>query len=74
MYGIGGERKLTEEVLDHISGYDGARPVRIGNAAWDQRQHDVWGVLLDSAYLHVRSGDELDERRWLSSAARSTPP
>ena len=64
MYGIGGERELTEQVLDHLSGYDGARPVRIGNAAWDQRQHDVWGVLLDSVYLHVRSGDELDERRW----------
>jgi GH15 family glucan-1,4-alpha-glucosidase len=64
MYGIGGERELTEQVLDHLSGYDGARPVRIGNGAWDQRQHDVWGVLLDSAHLHVRSGDELDERRW----------
>jgi GH15 family glucan-1,4-alpha-glucosidase len=64
MYGIGGERELTEQILDHLSGYDGARPVRIGNGAWDQRQHDVWGVLLDSVYLHVRSGDELDERRW----------
>jgi alpha,alpha-trehalase len=64
MYGIGGERELTEHVLDHLSGYDGARPVRIGNGAWDQRQHDVWGVLLDSVHLHVRSGDELDERRW----------
>jgi alpha,alpha-trehalase len=64
MYGIGGERELTEEVLDHLSGYEGARPVRIGNGAWDQRQYDVWGVLLDSVYLHVRSGDELDERRW----------
>ena len=64
MYGIGGERELTEHVLDHLSGYDGARPVRIGNGAWDQRQHDVWGVLLDSVDLHVRSGDRLDERRW----------
>jgi GH15 family glucan-1,4-alpha-glucosidase len=64
MYGIGGERELTEQVLDHLSGYDGARPVRIGNGAWDQRQHDVWGVLLDSAYLHTRSRDRLDERRW----------
>jgi GH15 family glucan-1,4-alpha-glucosidase len=64
MYGIGGERELTEYTLDHLSGYDGARPVRIGNAAWDQRQHDVWGVLLDSAYLHTRSRDRLDERRW----------
>jgi alpha,alpha-trehalase len=64
MYGIGGERELTEHVLDHLSGYDGARPVRIGNAAWDQRQHDAWGVLLDSAFLHTRSRDRLDERRW----------
>jgi alpha,alpha-trehalase len=64
MYGIGGERELTEHELDHLSGYDGARPVRIGNAAWSQRQHDVWGVLLDSAYLHTRSRDRLDERRW----------
>jgi alpha,alpha-trehalase len=64
MYGIGGERELTEKVLGHLSGYDGARPVRIGNGAWDQRQHDVWGVLLDSIYLHTRSRDRLDERRW----------
>jgi GH15 family glucan-1,4-alpha-glucosidase len=64
MYGIGGERELTEQTLDHLSGYDGARPVRIGNGAWDQRQHDVWGVLLDSVYLHTRSRDGLDERRW----------
>jgi alpha,alpha-trehalase len=64
MYGIGGERELAEQTLDHLSGYDGARPVRIGNGAWDQRQHDVWGVLLDSVYLHTRSRDRLDERRW----------
>jgi alpha,alpha-trehalase len=64
MYGIGGERDLTEHVLDHLSGYEGSRPVRIGNGAWDQRQHDVWGVLLDSVWLHTRSRDRLDERRW----------
>jgi GH15 family glucan-1,4-alpha-glucosidase len=64
MYGIGGERELTEHVFDHLGGYEGARPVRIGNGAWDQRQHDVWGVLLDSVYLHTRSRDRLDERRW----------
>jgi GH15 family glucan-1,4-alpha-glucosidase len=64
MYGIGGERELTEQTLDHLSGYDGARPVRIGNGAWDQRQHDVWGVLLDSVSLHAESRDRLDERRW----------
>ena len=64
MYGIGGERELTEQTLDHLSGYDGARPVRIGNGAWDQRQHDVWGALLDSVHLHMRSRDQADERRW----------
>jgi len=64
MYGIGGERQLDESELDHLSGYEGARPVRIGNGAWDQRQHDAWGVLLDSLYLHTRSRDRLDERRW----------
>jgi len=64
MYGIGGERQLVESELDHLSGYEGARPVRIGNGAWDQRQHDAWGVLLDSLYLHTRSRDRLDERRW----------
>jgi alpha,alpha-trehalase len=64
MYGIGGERQLTEHTLDHLSGYENARPVRIGNGAWDQRQHDVWGVLLDSVYLHTRLGERSDERRW----------
>jgi GH15 family glucan-1,4-alpha-glucosidase len=64
MYGIGGERELTESTLDHLSGYEESRPVRIGNGAWDQRQHDVWGVLLDSVYLHTRARDRLDERRW----------
>ena len=65
MFGIGGERELKEEVLDHLSGYDGARPVRVGNGAWDQRQHDVWGALLDSVYLHIPSRDRIDERAWL---------
>jgi GH15 family glucan-1,4-alpha-glucosidase len=64
MYGIGGERDLTEHQLDHLSGYDGARPVRIGNGAYDQRQHDVWGVLLDSVYLHTEADDRLDARQW----------
>jgi GH15 family glucan-1,4-alpha-glucosidase len=64
MYGIGGERELPERTLDHLSGYEDARPVRVGNGAWDQRQHDVWGVLLDSVFLHSRSGDRMDERRW----------
>jgi alpha,alpha-trehalase len=55
MYGIGGERQLAEEVLDHLDGYAGAKPVRIGNGAFDQRQNDVWGALLDSVYLHEKA-------------------
>jgi GH15 family glucan-1,4-alpha-glucosidase len=64
MYGIGGERELTEETLDQMSGYDGARPVRIGNGAWNQDQHDVWGAVLDSIYIHTKSRDEMPERFW----------
>jgi GH15 family glucan-1,4-alpha-glucosidase len=64
MYGIDGRAKLDEQTLDHLSGYDGARPVRIGNDAWHHAQHDVWGVLLDSVRLHTRSGDRLDDRLW----------
>jgi len=52
MYGIGGEHDLTESTLDHLSGYEGAKPVRIGNGAFDQRQHDVWGALMDAIYVH----------------------
>jgi alpha,alpha-trehalase len=55
MYGIGGEKQLTESTLDHLGGYGGARPVRIGNGAFDQHQHDVWGALLDSIYLHEKA-------------------
>ncbi|HEX5990473.1 MAG TPA: glycoside hydrolase family 15 protein [Solirubrobacterales bacterium] len=55
MYGIGHERELTESTLDHLSGYGGAKPVRIGNGAYDQRQNDVWGSLLDSIYVHEKA-------------------
>jgi GH15 family glucan-1,4-alpha-glucosidase len=64
MYGIDGEANLPESTLDHLSGYDGARPVRIGNGAYNQEQHDVWGALLDSVYLHTKSRDYLPERLW----------
>jgi alpha,alpha-trehalase len=64
MYGIGGEEELPEQTLDHLSGYDGARPVRVGNGAYDQDQHDVWGAFLDSVYLHTKSRDHLPERVW----------
>jgi GH15 family glucan-1,4-alpha-glucosidase len=48
MYGIDGKRDLTERTLDHLSGYEGARPVRVGNGAWNQQQHDVWGMIVDA--------------------------
>jgi alpha,alpha-trehalase len=64
MYGIGGESRLDEYELDHLSGYGGARPVRVGNGAYRQRQHDVWGAVLDSIYLHTRSRDQLPDRLW----------
>jgi GH15 family glucan-1,4-alpha-glucosidase len=64
MYGVDGEKNLEEYTLDHLNGYEGARPVRIGNGAYNQRQHDVWGAVLDSVYLHTRSRDRLDDRLW----------
>ncbi|MDP9135137.1 MAG: glycoside hydrolase family 15 protein [Actinomycetota bacterium] len=64
MYGIDGERALDEQILTHLGGYEGAQPVRIGNAAYGQRQHDMWGAVLDSVYLHTKSRDRLDERIW----------
>lgn len=47
MYGINKEKKLTEQTLDHLSGYMGSKPVRIGNAAYSQRQNDIYGILMD---------------------------
>jgi alpha,alpha-trehalase len=64
MYGVGGERELPERTLDHLTGYEGSRPVRVGNAAYRQRQHDVWGALLDSIYLHTKSRDGVAESTW----------
>lgn len=64
MYGVGGERTLDEYELGHLAGYEGARPVRIGNGAYCQDQHDIWGAMLDSVYLHTRSRDHLPERVW----------
>jgi len=64
MYGIGGERDLTEHELEHLNGYEEARPVRIGNGAFDQRQHDVYGAVLDSVYLHTKMSGRLPQRLW----------
>jgi GH15 family glucan-1,4-alpha-glucosidase len=64
MYGIDGRRDLTETTRDDLSGYAGARPVRIGNGAFDQRQNDVYGAVLDSVLLHTRRSQRLPRRLW----------
>ena len=64
MYGIDGRRDLTESTREDLSGYAGARPVRIGNGAFDQRQNDVFGAVLDSILLHTRRSDRLPRRLW----------
>jgi alpha,alpha-trehalase len=64
MYGIDGRRDLTETTRDDLSGYAGARPVRVGNGAFDQRQNDVFGAVLDSVLLHTRRSARLPRRLW----------
>ena len=67
MYGIRGNKTLTERTLDWLSGYKNSRPVRVGNAAYTQRQHDIYGVLLNAVlrYLEVFKIDEpTGERLW----------
>ena len=64
MYGIDGRRDLTETTRDDLTGYAGARPVRIGNGAFDQRQNDVFGAVLDSILLHTRHSERLPRRLW----------
>ena len=71
MFGIGGEHDLTERELHHLSGWRASAPVRIGNAAWSQRQLDVYGELLDAG---LRMPDQLDRlgpvsRRFLADLA-----
>ena len=55
MYGIRGEKKLTESTLDHLAGYENSKPVRIGNAAYHQKQHDIYGVLVDVIYQDLKN-------------------
>jgi alpha,alpha-trehalase len=64
MYGIDGRRDLTETTRDDLTGYAGARPVRIGNGAFDQRQNDVYGAVLDSIMIHTRRSERLPRRLW----------
>jgi GH15 family glucan-1,4-alpha-glucosidase len=64
MYGLAGERRLTEFELLELPGYEGSRPVRIGNAASEQLQLDVYGEMLDSTYLARRKGMKGNEAAW----------
>ncbi|MFQ5947956.1 MAG: glycoside hydrolase family 15 protein, partial [Acidimicrobiia bacterium] len=64
MYGLDGSHSLTEEVLDHFEGYKGSRPVRIGNAAYNQLQLDIYGELLDSVYLYNKYGTPISYDLW----------
>jgi GH15 family glucan-1,4-alpha-glucosidase len=65
MYGIDGRRELPEETLDHFEGYRGSRPVRIGNAAADQLQLDIYGELIDSVYLYNKYGKPIYHEAWM---------
>lgn len=64
MYGLAGERRLTEWELDWLPGYEGASPVRIGNAAYHQHQLDVYGEVMDALHLARRLGLPPDENAW----------
>ncbi len=62
MYGINGEKTLTEEILDHLDGYKGSRPVRIGNAAFSQKQNDIYGILMDVIHYQIENYKEDDDK------------
>ena len=64
MYGLGGERDLSEQELGHLGGYESSVPVRIGNGAYNQHQNDVFGAVLDSVYLHTKMGGHIPQRLW----------
>ncbi len=64
MYGIGGERRLTEVELPNLRGYRDSSPVRIGNGAHDQFQLDIYGEVMDSAHLYRKFGGEVDREYW----------
>ena len=64
MYGIDGRKELTEETLDHLEGYRGSRPVRIGNAAYGQLQLDIYGELMDAVYLYNKHGAPISYEFW----------
>ncbi len=65
MYSIDGRPELPEQTLDHLEGYRGSRPVRIGNGAHDQLQLDIYGELLDAAYLYNKHGTPIGYDAWV---------
>ena len=65
MYGIDGRHTLTEETLTHLEGYRGSRPVRVGNAAYNQMQLDIYGELMDSVYLYNKYGSPISYDLWV---------
>ncbi len=70
MYSIRGEKKLTEYELDHLEGYKGSAPVRIGNAAYQQLQLDIYGELIDSIYLYNKYGETISQDLWFKLSAQ----
>jgi GH15 family glucan-1,4-alpha-glucosidase len=64
MYGIDGRQKLDELTLDHLSGYENSRPVRIGNAAYQQLQLDIYGEMMDAVYLANKYGQAISYAGW----------
>ena len=64
LYAVNGVHQLAESSLDHLSGYEGSAPVRVGNGAYDQDQHDIFGTVVDCVYQHARNRDALSERTW----------
>ena len=64
MYSINGDHELPEEQLDHLEGYEGSRPVRIGNGAYDQLQLDIYGELMDAVYLFNKYGEPISYDFW----------
>ena len=66
MYGIDGRTTLTEETLDHLDGYRQSAPVRVGNGAYDQKQLDIYGELIDAVYLYDKYGVPIWHDMWQS--------
>tara|TARA_B100001093_G_scaffold102331_2_gene94558 strand:- start:7062 stop:8843 length:1782 start_codon:yes stop_codon:yes gene_type:complete len=62
MYGINGEKMLTEKTLSHLEGYKGSKPVRIGNAAFFQKQNDIYGILMDVIHYQIEKFSKNKER------------